>query len=65
LKGASTLNEQNYLRKKMVQALQTERSMLAEGRLLEALDARYEYRRSRQYLLQLWGDSWDVKQAAM
>lgn len=59
------MNEENYLRKKMVQALQTERSMLAEGRLLEALDARYEYRRSRQQLLQLWGDRRDVMQAAM
>lgn len=59
------MNEQNYLRKKMVQALQTERIMLAEGRLLEALDARYEYRRSRQQLLQLWGDRRDVMQEAM
>ncbi|MFK4167679.1 hypothetical protein ACI2LM_15680 [Paenibacillus lautus] len=59
------MNEQNYLRKKMVYALQTERRMLAEGKLLEALDARYEYRRCRQQLLQLWGDSRDVMQEAM
>ncbi|OIB04853.1 hypothetical protein AK95_14655 [Paenibacillus sp. LC231] len=51
------MNEQNYLRKKMVQALQTERSMLAEGRLLEALDARAEYRRYRRELTGVWGDS--------
>ncbi|MCA4755542.1 hypothetical protein [Paenibacillus glucanolyticus] len=59
------MNEENYLRKKMVQALQTERSMLEEGRLLEALDARYEYRRSRQQLLQLWGDRRNEMQTAM
>ncbi|WP_338842080.1 hypothetical protein [Paenibacillus glucanolyticus] len=45
------MNEENYLRSKMVQALKRERRMLAEGRLLEALDARYEYRRCRQQLL--------------
>lgn len=59
------MNEQNYLRKKMLQALQTEQRMLAERRYLEALDARYEYRRCRQQLLQLWGDRRDVMQAAM
>ncbi len=50
------MNDQNYLRKKMLQALQTEQRMLAERRYLEALDARAEYRRCRQELLKLWGD---------
>ncbi|WP_179292168.1 MULTISPECIES: hypothetical protein [Paenibacillus] len=50
------MNDQNYLRKKMLQALQTEQRMLAERRYLEALDARGEYRRCRQELLKLWGD---------
>lgn len=57
------MNEQNYLRKKMVQAMQTERSMLAEGRLLEALDARGEYRKCRQELLTLWGDRRSLQEA--
>ncbi|MEK3784708.1 hypothetical protein [Paenibacillus sp. FSL R5-0810] len=50
------MNDQNYLRKKMLQALQTEQRMLDEHRYLEALDARAEYRRCRQELLKLWGD---------
>lgn len=50
------MNDQNYLRKKMLQALQTEQRMLAERRYPEALDARAEYRRCRQELLKLWGD---------
>ena len=50
------MNEQNYLRMKMVQALQNERSMLAQGKYSEALNARGEYRRCRQELLKLWGD---------
>ena len=59
------MNEQNYLRLKMLQALQTERRLLAERRYLEALDARAEYRRCRQELLKLWGDRREVMQAAM
>ncbi|SMF88086.1 hypothetical protein SAMN05661091_4106 [Paenibacillus uliginis N3/975] len=56
------MNAANELRKKMVQALQAERRMLAERRYLEALDARGEYRRCRQELLKLWGDRRDVMQ---
>lgn len=51
------MNKANYLRMKMVQALQKERKMLAQRRYLEALDAKGEYRRCRQELLKLWGDS--------
>ena|GEM_PF-6424602 len=50
------MNEQDYLRKKMLESLQHERQMLAERRYLEALDARAEYRRCRLELLKLWGD---------
>lgn len=57
------MNDQNYLRKKMLQALQTEQRMLAERRYLEALDARGEYRRCRQELLNLWGDRKDLQVA--
>lgn len=57
------MNEQNYLRKKMVQAMQTERRMLTEGRHLEALNARGEYRKCRQELLTLWGDRRSLQEA--
>ncbi|QCT03780.1 hypothetical protein E6C60_3069 [Paenibacillus algicola] len=50
------MNEQNYLRMKMVQALQNEPRMLAEGNYLKALDSRGDYRKYRQELLKLWGD---------
>lgn len=51
------MNEQNYLRKKMVQALQKHHRMQAEGKRLEAHNAKVEYRLCRQELLKLWGDS--------
>ncbi|CAM3302412.1 Fur-regulated basic protein B [Paenibacillus lactis] len=51
------MNEQNHLRRKMVQALQTHQRMLAEGKLLQAHNALVEYRLCRQQLLKLWGDN--------